>query len=120
LVEFFVDLADGFVDLIIKAGIAGGEEVLGAGEASDGGGSQAEDAEDIGKLEEVSVGKTGFDQATGEDADEGDLFDKTGGIGGFDTGEVTFFEATGVEAVLEGVVVAGRGAGSAVGGGHSD
>ena len=92
---------------------------MGTGEAGDGGGSQAEDTEDIGKLVEVGIGKAGFDQATGKDADEGDLFDKTGGIGGFDTGEVTFFEATGVEAVLEGIVIAVRGARAAVGGGHS-
>jgi len=117
LVEFFVDLTDGFGELVIKTGVAGGEQVLGFGEAGDGGGGQAEDAEDIGELVEVGIGDAGFDQATGEEADEGDLFDETGDIGGFDAGEVTFFEATGVEAVLEGIVVAGRSAG--VAGRHS-
>ena len=119
MAELGVDLADGFGDLVTQAGVAGGEEDLGTGEAGDGAGSQAEDAEDVGKLVGVGIGERGFDQAAGEEADEGDLFDETGDIGGFDAGEVTFFEATSVEAMLEGIVVAGRGTGAAGGGGHS-
>ncbi len=75
--ELGVDPADGFGDLVIKAGVAVGEQVLGAGKAGDGGGSQAEDAEGISELVEVGIGEAGFNQATGEDADEGDLFDET-------------------------------------------
>ena len=110
--EIEVNLADGFGEIVIEIGIAGGEEVLGAGEAGDGGGGQAENAEDVGKLVEIGIGEGGFDEATGEEADEGNLFDEAGDIGGFDAGEVTFFEATGVEAMLEGVLVAGWGTGA--------
>jgi len=86
--ELSVDPADGFGDLVIKAGVAVGEQVLGAGEAGDGGGSQAEDAEGVSERVGVGIGEAGFNQATG------------------------------VEAMLEGIEVARRGTGAA-GGGHS-
>ncbi len=70
-------------------------------------GGDAKDAKQVGVFVEIGIGIEGFDQATGEDTDEGDLFDETGGIGGFDAGEVTFFEAAGVETVLEVVAVTG-------------
>jgi hypothetical protein len=60
----------------------------------------------------------GLDEAAGEDADEGDLFKETGGIGGFDPGEITLGDTAGVEAMLEGIEVAGRGAAAARGRGH--
>ena len=72
----------------------------------DGGGGEAEDTEGLSKVIEAGIGEGGFEQATGEDANEGDLFDEAGGIGGFDAIEVVFLETAGVEAVLEGVGVA--------------
>ena len=119
--NFGIDLADGFGNIVIHAGIGGGDEALGADDASDGGGGETEDAKDIGMLVEASIGIEGFDQAASEDANEGDLFDETGDIGGFDAGEVTLFEAAGVEAVFEIVEVAKGGAAAAGGGcGHRD
>jgi hypothetical protein len=74
--------------------------------AGDGGGGQAKDTENASQLIEISGRITGFDQAASEDADKGNLLYKAFKVGGFDTGEVTLFEATGVEAMFEGISVA--------------
>ena len=95
-----VDLADGFGDIVVHTGIANRKQVLGLDDAGDGGGGQAEDAQDIGELVGVGIGEAGFDQAAGEDADEGNLFEEAGGVGGFDAIEVAFFYAAGIEAML--------------------
>ena len=42
----------------------------------------AEDTESFGEVVEAGIGEEEFKQATGEDTDEGDLFDEAGGIGG--------------------------------------
>ena len=113
--EIGVDAFDGFGDLVIHAGAGGGDNELGFDDASDGGGGQAEGTQDIGELVDIRFGVNGFDQAPRKDTDEGNLFDQSGGFGGFDPGEVMFAETAGVEAVFEGVEVAFGGAAGRLG-----
>ncbi len=115
--ELVVDLADGFFYVVVEVSFRSGDDILDAENAGDGGGGEAEDAEGVGKLIEIGLGVAGFDQATGEDTDEGDLVDEGFEVGGLDAGEITLFDAAGVEAMLEGIEVAARGAGMAVLGG---
>jgi hypothetical protein len=86
-----VDLADSFGNFIVDAGTSGGDEVLSANDAGDGGGRHAENAEKISMLVKISVRVEGFDQAAGVNANERNLFGETGDIGGFDPGKVTLF-----------------------------
>jgi len=102
----FGELSDGLGNQVVLVGTGGGNEALGTDDTSDGGGGEAEGAKEIGVFIEISFGIEGFDEAASEDADEGNLFDETGDIGGFDPGEVTLFESAGVEAMLEVVAVA--------------
>jgi len=111
----FGELSDGLGNQVVFVGTGGGNEALGTDDASDGGGGEAEGAKEIGVFIEISFGIEGFDEAASEDADEGNLFDETGDIGGFDAGEVTLFETAGVEAVPEVVAVA-KGGTAAAGG----
>ncbi|MFZ2097195.1 MAG: hypothetical protein WAV05_11220 [Anaerolineales bacterium] len=115
--EFGIDLFDGFGNLVIDTGTGRGDEELGLDDTGDGGGSQAEGAEDIGELVGIGFGTNGFEETAGEEADEGDLFDQAGGVGGFDSVEVTLAETAGVEAMLEGIEVAFGGTTVAGGGG---
>ena len=112
-----VYLADGFIDLVVEATFWSSDDILDAEDAGDGGGGEAEDAEGVGELIEIGLGVAGFDQATREDTDEGNLVDEGFEVGGLNAGEITLFDAAGVEAVFEGIEVAGRGAGMAVLGG---
>jgi hypothetical protein len=84
--EISPELSEGLVEDIIKAGVGGIDESLSADDASDGGRCQAEDTEQVGMLVEIGGGVEGFDEAAGVDADEGELFDEAGDIGGFETG----------------------------------
>jgi hypothetical protein len=45
----------------------------------------------------IAVEVDRFDEATGDDTDEGNFLDEAGGIGGFDASEVGALEATRVE-----------------------
>ena len=118
--EFGIDLPDGFGDLVIHARSGGGDEELGLDDASDGRRSQAEGAEELGEIIGIRFWTDRFEETPGKDTNEGNLFDETGGIGGFDTGEVTFMEAAGVKTMLKGVEVAFGGATATGGSGHSD
>jgi hypothetical protein len=100
------DLAEGFIDFLVKIRGIIDEESLGLDDASDGGGSQADGAQDTGNLIEISGISAGFDELAGKNADEGDLFGEALDVGIFDTGEVAPMDAAGVEAVLEGIGVA--------------
>ncbi len=103
-------LFNSLVNCVTKLGAITGDEMVDAEDTGDGGGGQAEMTEDIGNLVEIGIGRAGFNQAAGEDADEGDLIDKGLLVGGFDAGEIALIEAAGVEAVLDGIHVTGRGA----------
>ncbi len=74
--------------------------------------------ENAGELVEIGSGIDRFNEAAGEDADEGDLLGETLVVCVLDTGEITLFEAAGVEAVLEGVDVTELTAWAARGRGH--
>jgi hypothetical protein len=111
-------LADGFIHITVKIIGVIDEESLGFDDTGDGGGGQADGAQDASQLLDIGRGVAGFNQAAGEDADKGDLFSQTFDIGGFDTGEVTLFDAAGVETMLEGVHVTELGARAAGGRGH--
>ena len=117
--KFFVDTTDSIGDFVVEASAGGGEEVLGLDDTGDGCRGQAKDAERVGEVVEGGILDRELDQATGEDADEGDLFNEAGDVGEFDTGEVIFRDATGVEAMFEGVGVAGLGASGGVSGGET-
>jgi len=99
------DPADGIINVAIELSGVIGENSLSPDDACDGGGGQADRTQHTSELVEVSRGVGGFDEATSEDADESDLFSETLNVCGFDAREVAFFEATRVEAVLEGVHV---------------
>ena len=88
-----------------------GEHALGLEHAIDARGGEAEDAEDVGGVVEVAAGGVMLHEAAGEEAEEGDLvFEAFYGCG-LEVGELALVEAAGVEAVLEGIGVAGLGAG---------
>jgi hypothetical protein len=109
------NLADSFIDLLVKVGGVVDEKGLGLNDAGDGGGSQADGAEDASDLVEVSRVGARLDELAGKDADESNLFSKTLDAGIFNTGEVTLVDAAGVEAVFEGIGVAGLAAAAARG-----
>jgi len=113
--QFFGELADGLGNQVVLVGTGGGDEALGTDDTSDGGGGEAEGAKEISVFIETGVGIESFDQAAGKNADEGNLFDEAGDIGGFYAGEVTFFETAGIEAMLEVVAVARLGTAAAGG-----
>jgi hypothetical protein len=111
------NLANCFVDITVKIGWIIGKKSLSFDDAGDGGGGQADGAQDTSQFVEVGGGIGGFDQTAGEDADECDLFSTALDIGVFDSGEVTFFNATGIEAVLEGIHITDLTTGTAEGSG---
>jgi hypothetical protein len=115
------NLTNSFIDLLVKVGGVVDEKGLSLDDAGDGGGSQADGAEDASELVEVSGIGARLDELASEDADEGNLFSETLDAGLFNTGEVTLVDAASVEAVLEGIGVAelaaaaARGKGGGVG-----
>ena len=101
------DLTNGLIDFLVKVGGIVDQKCLGFNDAGDGGGGQADGAEDAGKLVEISCVGARLDEPASEDADEGDLFGETLDIGVFDTREVALVDAAGIKAVLESIEVAG-------------
>jgi hypothetical protein len=97
------NLADSFIDLLVKVGGVVDEKGLGLNDAGDGGGSQADGAKDASDLVEVSSVDARLNELAGEDADESNFFSKTLDAGIFNAGEVTLVDAASVEAVPEGV-----------------
>ena len=89
---------------------------MGFDDAGDGGGSQADGAQDAGKVVDIGRGIAVLNQAAGEYTDEGNLVDQTLDIGGFDPSEIVWVEFAGVEAVFEGIGITQLGAGTLFGG----
>jgi hypothetical protein len=108
--EIDLELVEGFIEDIIKAGVGGIDAGLGADDAGDGGRCQVEDTEQVGMMVEIGGGVEGFDETAGVDTNEGELFDEAGDISGFEAIQIALADAAGIEAVLEVIEVAGRGA----------
>lgn len=105
--HFAKDIIQGFVEFCIPGAGTEGEVMLGAHEAGEGGegvgdGTQEDDA----LLEGLSLA-TQLDGAADLDAKESDLIGETGELGGIEIGALGRVELAGIEAVLEGVDVAG-------------
>lgn len=102
-------------------GVAEGEEALVAEEAGEAGEGGFEGGEG-GRIEGlVGGGEAALDKGEDDEADEGDLLIEAGDGGGAGVVvELLGAEFAGVEAVLEGVGVAGLGAGAARGGHGGD
>jgi hypothetical protein len=110
------NLANSFIDILVKVGGVIDEKGLGLDDTGDGAGSQADGAQDASDLVEVSrIGAT-LDELAGEDADESNLFSKALDAGVFNTGEITFVDAASVKAVTEGIEVTGLAAATTRGG----
>ena len=107
--RFFKGLREGFFEFFLPG--VRGEQALGLEHAVDAGGGEAEDTEDVGGVVEVAAGGVMLDEAAGEEAEEGDLVFEAFYRGRLEVGELALVEAAGVEAVLEGIGVAGLGAG---------
>ncbi len=96
---------------IVADGIGGGgDEVLGAHQAGEAGGGQAQDADEVGDFGEGVGGLAELDEAAGEDAQGGDLIVEAVEIGAFQVFQLGGLELAGVEAVADSVGVAGLGA----------
>jgi hypothetical protein len=91
-------------------------KAMGEGPSLRSGYCQTEVAEDPVDFVEVAGGGVFFDQTAGGEAEDGDLFGEALEGGGFEVGELALLEAAGVEAVAEGVGVAGLAAARAAGG----
>ena len=111
----------GFFNITVEISFTTGDEVMDAEDAGDGGGGETEDAQDASQLGEVCRGMAGFDELAGEDTDESDLVDEAFEVDGGSRGEVTIFEAAGIEAMFESIGIADWGAamagGRGIGGG---
>lgn len=90
--------------------------MLGADEAIEGDEGHAEGAQEGGVGMEAEFGVEGFAQAADGDAHELDLFGEADGGRVFEAAALAELVGTGVEAVLEGVLVAFGRAGFAFGG----
>jgi hypothetical protein len=84
-----------------------------AGEAKGGNAQGADDGE--GRIQVVR-GLVTVDEAAHEDAQQGDLVVEAVEGCGFEVGKIDFIEMAGIKAVLEGVLVAARGAAMGFGG----
>ena len=110
-------LAHGDLELVV----GGEDEVLGADEAVEGAGGEAEEAEHVDGELKVVGGGAEADEAAHQEAEHGDLVLEAAGGGGGGAGEVGGEELAGVEAVFVGVFVAAGCAAAARrggGGGH--
>jgi len=88
--EVKADLADGVVDVAVEAGGVVDKEGVSLDDPGNGGRGQADGAEYTSELVDISVGAGGFDQAAGEDTNEGNFFSKALGGSAVDTVEVLF------------------------------
>ena len=107
--HFLKDFGDGFVEGGFIPGVfATGEEMLGAEEAREALNSSAEAIEDRKGAVNGFDGGSHFEDAAGVDAEHVNLGFEVFEGKGFQVGLLTEVEAWGVEAVLEGIVIAGR------------
>lgn len=90
--------------------MAGKDEVLGAYEAGEADGGEADDVQESHDTRQVLDIGAHLNDAADVDAQHSDLLVEAGKLEIFDAGEVGGLELTGVEAVLEGVGVADGGA----------
>ena len=111
--DFEEGLVNGGGDFVV----VGGEPILGLDEAGEGGGGEAEGTQEAQGFRQVIDGAAQFEDAANEDTQHGDLVLQADLGGLIEVGEVDFFEVAGVEAVLEGVAIAGRSAARATMGG---
>jgi len=68
---------DGGINGILPVVGAAAEKRLDADDAGDGGGCQADGAQDASQIVDIGGKIGGLDEAAGEDANEGDLFGET-------------------------------------------
>ena len=108
--QLLVDFPDSDGYLIIHTPAILVKVLLGEHGTGDRGEGDAEDTQGTGDLVGIGSGIEGFDEAAGEDADDGYLVDEVLDAGGIDAREVTLIEAACVKAMLERVEVAGCGA----------
>jgi hypothetical protein len=116
--HFGTDLFEGLADFVVKLAF-GADEVLGLDEAGEAGGGEGEDAQEGEGFKKVGGDGARFDGTADDEAEEVDLFLEADAFKLAEAFEVGALEAAGIEAVFEGVEVAGRGAAAAFGGsGH--
>ena len=109
--QFTQDFCDG---LVTKPGPfvrRGYDQVLGLEETGEAGGGEAHDAHQAEHLGEGVEVFAELDEATEVDPQNGDFVVEAGEATGLEVEMVKSFELAGVEAVLEGVSIAGLGAG---------
>jgi hypothetical protein len=111
------DLGEGLLKEVLGRVLLPEKEALGLDHAVEAGGGQAEGADDFQHLVEVDGGVNTIDQSAGKEAQHVDLFGEAFEVGGEEVAQVALVEAAGVEAVAEGVEVAGLAA--ALAGGRS-
>jgi hypothetical protein len=112
LVEGLLDHVGGFIGWL-------DEEALGLEQAVEAGRGQTEDTQDGECLGEVIGIATELDDAADVDAQELDFVEQAGEVGKLQVGKIVFAELFGIEAMFDGVEVAGRGASRFAGGGRA-
>lgn len=105
-------LVEGEGELILT----GGEQTLGLEQAGEGVDGQAEGAQQAEALGELVQAGAELDDAADVETEQGDLVVEAGELAGLEGGQVGFAEVGGVEAVGDGVAVAGLTAAAALGG----
>lgn len=112
--DLFDGLADGEGEVILA-----GQQALGLHQAGEGGGGHAEQAKQVEGFIEVVVFGAHLDDTTDVEAEQADLVGQAGKLAVLEGGDIHFAEMGGVEAVLDGVAIAGLAATPALGGGGS-
>ncbi|NPV75785.1 MAG: hypothetical protein HPY59_05345 [Anaerolineae bacterium] len=105
--ELLVDIAEELVEGEGEIVGVAGDEVADAEEAGEADGGEGEDAEEDDGLIEIFYGAAEFENMADEDAEHDDLVLEVGEIVTIEVAEIGGAEGAGIEAVLEGVAVAG-------------
>jgi len=109
--DFLTNLIESLAEVTHERVIGARDQpMLGLDQAGEAGCGQAKDAQDAGSLVEVGGVAALLDEAADVDAQHGDLVFEAVEIAIFQPGKLGLFEMAGVEAMLEGVEVAGRSA----------